>query len=171
MADVTGSYEINFQEAERISNLLAEYPQIAGDEMQKAMLHAVRITRLAVQKYTPVYTTQLRRSIVGRVERNIVGQAADVTGIVGTDKEYALAVELGRGPGSLPPEEPLIRWATVVLGDGEAGKAVRWAIFHRGTKKPPKAMFARGWREVYPRVVARFKQALSAIVERLAGGR
>ena len=90
----------------------------------------------------------------------------DITGIVGTDKEYALAVELGRRPGSLPPLEPLIRWAAVVLGDGDAGHAVRWAIFKRGIKG--KFMFARGWREVYPRVTERFKQALSEIVKRLA---
>jgi hypothetical protein len=69
----------------------------------------------------------------------------------------------------LPPREPLIRWAAVVLGDGDAGDAVRWSIFKRGTKG--KFMFAKGWRESRGWVSNRFKQALAQITKRPANGR
>lgn len=171
MSESTATYEINFQEAERMSKLLEKYPSISSDELHKAMVGSVRRVTVEIQKRTPVYTTQLRRSIVGRVERSLIGQAgAEIVGSVGTDSPYALAVEFGLPAGHLPPEEPLIRWAAVVLGDGEAGKAVRWAIFHRGTKKPPRAMFAQGWREARGWVSQRFQQALAEIVKRLGNG-
>lgn len=168
---MSATYEIGFQEAERMTKLLEKYPAISSDELHKAMIGAVGRVTQEIQKRTPVYTTQLRRSIVGTVERSLIGQAgASIVGTVGTDSPYALAVEFGLPAGHLPPEEPLIRWAAVVLGDGEAGKAVRWAIFHRGTKKPPKAMFARGWREARRWVSVRFRLALIRITERLAQG-
>lgn len=170
MAD-TATYEIEFQEGERMTQLLKQYPKIAGDELHNAMTDSVRHTTLAIQKRTPLYTTKLRRSIAWTVERDIRGaEVPSITGTIGTPLVYGPAVELGLPPGTLPPEEPLIRWAAVVLGDGEAGKAVRWSIFHRGTKKPPAAMFARGWRQSRRWVSVRFRLALIRIVERLAEG-
>lgn len=167
MADYQGTYTIDFQEAERMSQLLAKYPAIAGDELAQAMNESVSRVTKAVQRFTPLYSTKLRQSIVGRVETSILGaQAPSITGTIATDLVYALPVEVGRRPGSLPPREPLIRWAAVVLGDGDAGDAVRWAIFKRGTKG--KFMFARGWRDTRGWVSERFKRALGQIVKRLA---
>lgn len=168
MAETTGTYEINFREVERMRRLLAKYPEIASRELGAAMRDSVRHTEQIVQKLTPVYSTRLRRSIVGRVEQSIAGGQPSITGIVGTDKEYALPVELGRRPGSMPPLEPLIRWAAVVLGDGDAGPAVRWAIYRRGTK--PRGMFARGWRQARGWVSKRFARALTQIVKGVADG-
>jgi hypothetical protein len=68
----------------------------------------------------------------------------------------------------MPPLEPLIRWAAVVLGDGDAGPAVRWAIYRRGIKG--RFMFEQGWRAARSYVVGRFRQALTRIVKRLSNG-
>ena len=70
------TYEINFQEAERMSELLRRYPEIAGYELRAAMTDSVRKTTLEIQKRTPVYTTKLRRSIAGEVEvQGLLGAA------------------------------------------------------------------------------------------------
>lgn len=163
------TYEIEFQEGERMTALLKRYPSIAGDVLKGAMTKAVGLTTRNIQRVTPVYSTKLRRSITGTVESSVIGQQVpSIVGTVGTDSEYAVPVELGRRPGSLPPREPLIRWAAVVLGDGDAGDAVRWAIFKRGTK--PRGMFAKGWRASRRAVSETFKRALGEIVKRLQRG-
>ncbi len=167
---MTATYEVEFKDGDQLAQVLAKHPEISRDELQKAMIGAVRVTTQAVQKYTPLYTTRLRRSIVGTVEmRGITRQqGGSITGIVGTPLVYAPAVEFGLSAGHLPPEEPLIRWAAVKLGNGEAGKAVRWSIFHHGTQG--QYMFKKGFEEVRGWVMRRFEQALDAIAKRLAQG-
>lgn len=79
---------------------------------------------------TPVDTGQLRQSwTVLRAD----GGVRPVTGTVGTNKTYALAVDQGREPGTWPPEGELLPWMRRHGIPEDREYLIRRKIFRVGT--------------------------------------
>ena len=102
-----------------------------------------------------------------------MGGVAEMRGIVESDVDYALDVEIGLPAGTwIDDIESLKRWAHLVLGDENAAYAVRASIFARGTKIHPHGsrgyyMFARGWLQARPFVSKRFSMVPGEITARI----
>lgn len=91
------------------------------------------------KRLAPVNDGELRASI-GILRLSSDGLSLDV----GTNKEYAFAIEKGRGPGHWPPikaftgeEESLDRWVEKKIGDPNATFLVARKIFKEGTDPQP----------------------------------
>lgn len=107
---------------------------VAGSPMGAAMGRATLVVTRAARRAAPVDRGLLRASIVPAV----VFHAKTVTGIVGSNREYAPFQELGTRP-FWPPWKPLYEWALRVMrGDREAAGALaagaRLAISQRGIR-------------------------------------
>ena len=159
-------YEVTTEGLNEAAALLGRFPEIALDEMQKAMVKSATQLGSDVREFTPVYMGLLRSKIGGTVE--VVGGAmGGVKGIVHSGGvPYASVVELGRRPGSFPPIAPIERWCHLVLGDASAAWAVARAIAARGI--PAKAIFARAWLKDREWISSQFVRARDRIVQRLA---
>lgn len=159
----SAAYEIKMIGDKQIRAALARYPQISQDVLKPTTTRAVILVESAIKPHTPVHMGRLISSIHHQVTP--IG-GGDVQGVVGTNVDYAIPVELGRPPGSFPPMEPIKRWCHLVLGDEGLWFVVARAIATRGTA--PRAMFATGWKESIGAVRAMFDQALKEIVRRIA---
>jgi len=159
-------YEVTTEGLNEAAALLARFPEIALDEMRKAMTKSTMQLSSDVREFTPVYMGLLRSKIGGDVQM-IGGPLGGVKGLVHSGGvPYASVVELGRRPGSFPPLAPIERWCHLVLGDASAAWSVARAIAARGI--PGKAMFARAWRKDKDWINAQFVRARDRIVQRLA---
>ncbi len=159
-------YGVTTEGIEEAAALLAKYPEISLDEMNKAMVRTVAQLSSDVKEFTPVDRGTLRSKIGGDVE-TVGGVMGGVRGIVHSGGvPYASVMELGRQPGSWPPLEPIRAWCQRVLGDASAAFLVARKIYLRGIA--PRAMFARAWRKDKDWINDQFVRARKRIVERLA---
>ena len=101
------SLAIDTGELAALAALVADAGQtLAGFEAD--LVNRVLYTgQAALMRATPVDTGQLRASWAVRPAD---WQVRPVTGTVGTNKAYALAVDQGRAPGSMPPAGALLPW-------------------------------------------------------------
>lgn len=122
----------------------------ASARLKKAMLKRQAKVRAAVEatgfevegvakRLAPVNDGELRASI-GILRLSSDGLELDT----GTNKDYALSIEKGKGPGHWPPikaftgeEESLDRWVQKKLGDPKAAFPVARKIFKEGTEPQP----------------------------------
>ncbi len=144
----------------------AQAPGVVGEELRRGMLEAVLSAEREVVERTPVDEGRLRNSIT----HDIVGQGADLVGVVATQQvPYAAVVELGSRP-HWPPRKPLEGWVQRVLGvpAREARRVaflVARAISQRGTKAV--RMFEEGRDASRPAVRRAFRTAARRIRERM----
>ncbi len=144
----------------------AQAPGVVGEELRRGMREAVLTAEREVVERTPVDEGRLRNSIV----TDILGQGADLVGVVMTQQvPYAAVVELGSRP-HWPPRQPLEGWVKRVLGvpATEARRVaflVARAISKRGTKAV--RMFGEGRDAARPAVQRAFRNAARRIRERL----
>ena len=101
--------------ARAIQEAFARAPQIAQQEMLKAMTEAEGLLEREVQELTPTAHGTLRGSITHYTQAVPNG----VIGMVGTTRNYAISVELGTQP-HVPPIEPLIDWVRQKLPHGQS---------------------------------------------------
>jgi len=159
-------YNLSTEGVEEAAALLARFPEIAQDEMRRAMTRATVQLASDVKTFTPVYMGMLR-SKIGSDVQTIGGAMGGVRGMVHSGGvPYASVVELGRRPGSWPPLAPIRRWCHLVLGDAGAVFVVARKIAMRGTRGV--FMFAQAWRRDKEWINAQFTRARDRIVERLA---
>jgi len=135
---------------------------ISGSPMMTAMGQATLIVTRAARKNAPVDRGPLRASIVPEV----VQRDKIVTGIVGSNREYAPYLELGTRP-FWPPWQPLYEWALRKLrGDQQGARALaagaRLAISRRGIQA--KRFLQRAVEDNAARVRGIIEQALGRIV-------
>ena len=172
---MTATYTVDVTEVDDFAKVLQRYPEIARTVFQDALAESVILVVSYIQPLTPVNTGFLRGSITGNVEvlGGGVGGLADMRGIVESDVDYALDVEIGLPAGTwIDDIESLKRWAHLVLGNENAAYAVRASIFARGTRIHPHGsrgyyMFARGWFGAKPFVSKRFVDALAEITAKV----
>jgi len=168
------SYEVTTEGLEQAAALLARFPEISRDEMQKAMVKSVYQLQNDVKEFTPVGVSETLRSQIGSEGETIGGAMSPagggVVGIQGVVHSgatpYALVRELGRRPGSWPPRGPIERWCHIVLGDARAWFFVARKIARHGYKGA--FMFARAWHKDKEWIQRQFVQARARIVKRLA---
>ena len=135
---------------------------VSGSTMGSAMSRATLLVTASARKNAPVDRGPLRASIVPEV----VFREKTVTGIVGSNREYAPMQELGTRP-FWPPWKPLYEWALRVLrGDRKAAgglaQGARMAIAARGIKA--KRFLQRAIEDNSERVKRIINQALQRIV-------
>ena len=121
---------------------------------QVTLLIARRIERYA-KRFAPVRTGGGRRSI-GTVEvrsgHNIVSDL------------HMLVMEEGRKPGTMPPVEPLERWARRKLGVRGLGFVIARSIARKGIA--PRRFFARAIEQVTEREKGKQERDIGRIVRR-----
>lgn len=137
---------------------------MTGSPMRQAMGKAALVVTRSARKDAPVDRGPLRASIVPEV----VVRDKIVTGIVGSNREYAPFMELGTRP-FWPPWKPLYEWALrKVKGDRKAAGALaagaRMAIAARGIKA--KRFLQRAIEDNSARIRRIIEQAVSQIVRR-----
>lgn len=159
-------YTIETEGIEAAAALLARFPEIALDEMQKAMTQSVIDVARDAREFAPVHMGLLRNKIGGEV-RTVGGAMGGVRGIVHSGGVvYALTMEKGRRPGSFPPLEPIRRWCHLVLGDSRLAFVVARKIAREGIQG--RFYFWRTWRKNREWVSQQFVRARDRIVQRLA---
>lgn len=137
---------------------------ISGSPMASAMGRATLIVTGAARKNAPVDRGPLRASIVPQV----VQRDKVVTGIVGSNREYAPYQELGTRP-FWPPWRPLYEWALrVTRGDrdraGALAAGARMAIAARGIKA--KRFLQRAIEDNSAKIKRIINEAVGRIVRR-----
>jgi len=135
---------------------------ISGSTMGAAMARATLVVTRSARKNAPVDRGPLRASIVPEV----VFREKTVSGIVGSNREYAPYLELGTRP-FWPPWQPLYEWALRKLrGDQQGARALaagaRLAISRRGIQA--KRFLQRAVEDNAARVRGIIEQALGRIV-------
>lgn len=132
--------------------------QVVGDLRGEAFLQALREATLIVERAAkvnaPVDTGRLRASITSEVRRS----GLNVRGAVGSNVEYAAAVELGSRP-HFPPIAALETWAR---RKGISAYLVARAIARRGTK--PRRYLQKAYEENEARVVKKIGDGVGKIV-------
>lgn len=153
---------------EKLGALLAAAPEIAEEEISRALQEAGDYLVGEIADRTPVDQAELARSWLA--EDPIKGPFGLST-LIGTSLDYAAAVEDGSKP-HMPPVEPLVFWAEHRLGlSGDeakaAAQAIAWKIKHHGTKG--KHMVKDALHDGAPTLEAIFNAAAVRIVERMEG--
>lgn len=114
----------------------AKAPDIFLEELATAVLQGQMLAEREVKERTPTSGAGTLRDSIGALPIELSG--ATVRGEVGTSLSYAEGIELGTRP-HMPPAEPLMDWVRRKLGVPpekveDVAQAIRWKIFHRGTK-------------------------------------
>lgn len=103
-----------------------------GDRARRIIIRLCQVGENVAKTQAPVDQNTLRDSINYDVEE----RGDVIVGTVGTNVEYAEAVEFGSEP-HFPPIASLKGWANRVLGDEDAAYPVAKAIAKNGTKPQP----------------------------------
>lgn len=157
---------INF---EQLAALYAQAPELVQREMQTAMNASLAKVHYEVAERTPV-GVGFGGHLAGTLSTEITQLDANTIGMVGTNKPYAEAVELGTKP-HMPPIAPLVDWAEAVLGleYGDA-LAAAWgiAIMIKRFGTEGKFMFRDGFDASETFIRAQFKEAVAQIKQGLS---
>lgn len=147
-------------------------PQIAQEEMGRAMATAVKLIEADAVPRAPHDTGNLRAAAYSRVTGSI---GSDLQGEIGFHTFYAPYMEFGtgrfaEGPGAKggthwPPGAALETWAK--RHGFESGGQVARIIGRRGGLKP-RRFLRTAFKQQRPRVVRQFELALERIIKRLA---
>lgn len=129
------------------------------EETGVAMQRAVLGVQYGAQTAAPVWTGNLRRSILGRV-------VSPTLGTVGTNVPYARPVNFGRRAGAaMPPVAAITPWVTSHGMPAEAAFPVARAIGRRGI--PAKPFLTGTFERMKGQIVAEFRAVLPRVVARL----
>ena len=137
---------------------------MTGSPMMAAMGQATLIVTRAARKNAPVDRGPLRASIVPEV----VTRDKIVTGIVGSNKEYAPAQELGTKAFE-PPFGALVAWALrKTRGDRSHAFALAWTAYYKIAARGIKAkrFLQRAVEDNNARIKRIIEQAVGRIVRR-----
>lgn len=129
---------------------------LAGDEFLQGMREAVLIVARDAKRNAPVDTGRLRASITPAVTRS----GTYILGVVGSNVQYAPAVEYGTPPHHVPVEQ-LEGWARRKGMDAEAVAA---GIAKYGT--PAQSYLISAFDDNKPAIIAKLNDVVGRIVER-----
>lgn len=140
-------------------NLERAAAELHGEQMLAGMKKAALLVEGDAKRNAPVDMGLLRASITHEIRTEGAG-GRTVTGVVGSNKTYAAAMELGSRP-HWPPVEALQVWAR---RHGMDAFLVARAISRRGTK--PRLYLQRAFESNKPRIVDILGQAVSGVVRK-----
>ena len=156
MADQTFSADIQGlrETAEKMEQPVRD---LRGEPLLQGMRDATLLVQGTARTLAPVDTGRLRASIMPEVRSDPL--TGSITGVVGSNVDYAPYVELGTKP-HFPPLAALEVWAA---RHGTTARAVAMAIARRGTKAVKYLQNAVEQNE--SKIVALIGDAVSKIVE------
>ena len=156
MADQTFSADIQGlrETAEKMEQTVRD---LRGEPLLQGMRDATLLVQGTARTLAPVDTGRLRASIMPEVRSDPL--TGSITGVVGSNVDYAPYVELGTKP-HFPPLAALEVWAA---RHGTTARAVAMAIARRGTKAVKYLQNAVEQNE--SKIVALIGDAVSKIVE------
>jgi len=158
--------EIDYGGAEQVAAAFAQAPDIAREELLRAVTEADSLLEREVREATPTAHGLLR---AGMFHTEQVSESG-VIGVVGSPLNYAEPVELGTRP-HFPPIEPLIDWVKVKLGVPEKeARGVAFLVARKIARSGTKGafMFSKTLKAQEAAVGAIFHAALARIAERIA---
>jgi hypothetical protein len=162
--------ELALKGFDELVDLWSQAPELVQRELTSAAwASSLRVER-EVRERTPKGANGFLGMSIAALEPVVI--PGGVMGIVGTSLGYAEPVELGTKP-HMPPVQPLVEWAEVVLGlDGKDAEQAAWAIARKISKKGTEGafMFRDGFAVSEDYIKRKFRQALSNIRAALAGG-
>lgn len=142
-------------------NLEQAAADLHGEPMLKAMREATLLVERDAKRLAPVDRGGLRQSISSEVRvESVNGHADSVTGVVGSNKTYAAAVELGSKP-HFPPISAIEAWAE---RRGLNAFLVARAISRRGTL--PRRFLQGAFEKNKPLILRKIGDGVSAIVQK-----
>lgn len=161
-------YDVEIHGLDELERKFAQFDQIAGDEIQKAMNNAVFTVVREAKAKAPRNFGNLVASING-VVTNLGGPVAQISGVVGAYAPYARVMEFGASP-FWPNIAELELWVErkFQLKGAEAQRVaffVGRAISRYGLK--PRLFMQEGLKKARPKVKTEFEQAVQRIVDRL----
>lgn len=106
------SYSVEIHGLKELEGKIGRAPEIVRDELVGAMGKSVLLVERGAKVKAPVNIGQLRSSISGQVKQPL---GDEVIGVIGSELEYAPAMEKGATP-HFPPMRPLAYWAQRKLG-------------------------------------------------------
>ena len=147
----------------------SQAPELFQQEITKAAwASSLRVER-EVGERTPKGTNGFLAMSIAALQPVVI--PGGVMGIVGTSLGYAEPVELGTKP-HMPPVQPLVEWAEVVLGLDEAkAQKAAWAIALKIARKGTTGafMFRDGFAASEDYIKRKFSEAMRNIRNSLAG--
>lgn len=158
--------QFDFSSVHRMAAKYQGGTKIVMDETRKAISRAVIQIEGDAKRIVPTDTHTLQRSLTHQV----TSTANSVTGRVGTNLTYALAVEEGRRAGAaMPPSGSLTGWMARKGIDARFEFVVRRAIGRRGIRARPylKPAFVKN----RAAISREMDQVLRRVSQRLAAGR
>lgn len=142
-------------------NLEQAAADLHGEPMLKAMREATLLVERDAKRLAPVDRGGLRQSISSEVRvESVNGHADSVTGVVGSNKTYAAAVELGSKP-HFPPISAIEAWAE---RRGLNAFLVARAISRRGTL--PRRFLQGAFDKNKPLILRKIGEGVSGIVQK-----
>lgn len=152
-----------------------EFPQSVGRELSVAMEKSLDLLKGQVKVRTPVNTGKLADAI----NHGITSQFPNLVGFVGAPPgvPYAIVIEKGRKPGTMPPVDAIALWAVRKLGlSPEEAESAAWGIAKNIQKRgfSPKfkvgptgaKMFEKGLEASEPHINQLFNNAIARSVAR-----
>ena len=144
-----------------------EFPQMVGRELSVAMEASLQFLKGQVVVRTPTNTGVL----AGAINHGITSQFPNLVGFVGAPPgvPYAIVIEKGRKPGTMPPVDAIALWAVRKLGlSPEEAKGAAFAIAKSIAKKGIKGrhMFKEGLEVSEPHIKQLFDSAIARSVAR-----
>lgn len=143
-------------ETQRKMQKIAE--ELHGRRMMEGMTRAALLVERDAKLKAPVDTGALRQSITHEIRVQGAGNGATVEGVVGSNKVYAAAVELGSKP-HWPPPGVLDAWAE---RHGVNAFLVARAISRRGTR--PRRFLKQAFDKNKPEIIRIIGGTVSEIV-------
>jgi hypothetical protein len=115
--------EVDLEAMKAFENGCAEYPRIVQEEFGQAVRDLIFAVEAKAKELCPKKTGKLRASIHGVVE-------SWAQGFVGTNTEYAAAVEFGTAPHEITPVS-----GKALAFEGSVGKASKFVLKGRGKNR------------------------------------
>ena len=144
---------------------LLQVREVINDEFLVAMTSAQMLLETDVAANTPVNFGTLRTGIHGKVINAFHG----IVGVEGAGTKYGDIIEMGRRPGKMPPEEPLLLWVRRKINpDPKELKSITYLVRRKIGKEGflGKHMFQNAERKLKNTVIRMFEDAKNR-VERL----
>lgn len=124
-------------EIKGLDKLIEDFER-AGVNYRPVMTQAMQRSTQKVKNAIQNNITSKGITFQGSLRRSVqINTATFDRGVVGVGERYGAVVEFGRRPGSMPPVEPIERWASIKLGAPGAGFVIARKIKQQGTKAQP----------------------------------
>lgn len=171
---MTIGYDVTVEGLEEQLRKLADYDGITNRHLRTSMQQSLLTIGANVIPLVPVGVSGRLRNSMGSEIKELDGSLIGRFGSSLKDETYPQVMEFGRGPGSYPEMNQLLRWVHLKIRPGEAREAsvtfmIARAIFEHGIKG--RYFMKQGFDKAKTAVIGYFNQALDRIARDLTNGR